>query len=56
MIALQIAVEKPERMFWSLDRDGVSMMHLGALPLIRIHPENFIHVVIHNGAMILSVA
>ena len=51
MIALQIAVEKPYRMIWCLDGDGASLMHLGALPLIgQKHPENFIHVVINNGA------
>ena len=51
MIALQIAVEKPDRTVWCLDGDGASMMHLGALPLIgRRQPGNFIHVVINNGA------
>ena len=51
MIALQIAVEKPDRRVWCLDGDGASMMHLGALPLIgRRQPGNFIHVVINNGA------
>lgn len=51
MIALQIAIEKPERKVWCLDGDGAILMHLGALPLIgRRHPGNFIHVVINNGA------
>ena len=51
MIALQIAVEKPDRKIWCLDGDGASLMHLGAFPLIgRKHPANFIHVVINNGA------
>ena len=51
MIALQIAIEKPDRRVWCLDGDGASMMHLGALPLIgKRHPRNFIHVVINNGA------
>lgn len=51
MIALQIAVEKPNRKVWCLDGDGAGLMHLGALPLIgRKHPENFVHVVINNGA------
>lgn len=51
MIAVQLAVEKPERKVWCLDGDGASLMHLGALPLIgRRHPCNFIHVIINNGA------
>ena len=51
MIALQIAVEKPERPVWCLDGDGASLMHLGALPLIgRRGPANLVHVIINNGA------
>lgn len=51
MIALQIAVEKPDRKVWCLDGDGASLMHLGALPLIgRKRPGNLFHVVINNGA------
>ena len=51
MIALRIAVEKPERRIWCLDGDGASLMHLGALPVIgQRSPSNLIHVVINNGA------
>ena len=51
MIALRIAVEKPERRVWCLDGDGASLMHLGALPLIgKKHPGNLIHIVFNNGA------
>ena len=51
MIALRIAVEKPDRRVWCLDGDGASLMHLGALPLIGNRaPSNLIHVVINNGA------
>ena len=51
MIALRIAVEKPERRVWCLDGDGAALMHLGALPVIgRRLPRNLIHVVINNGA------
>ena len=51
MIALRVAVEKPDRTVWCLDGDGASLMHLGALPLIgKRRPPNFIHVVINNGA------
>ncbi len=51
MIALQIAIEKPDRKIWCLDGDGASLMHLGAFPLIgRKKAGNFIHVVINNCA------
>ena len=51
MIALRIAVEKPERRIWCLDGDGASLMHLGALPVIgQRSPSNLVHVVINNGA------
>lgn len=51
MIALRIAVEKPNRRIWCLDGDGAALMHLGALPVIgRRLPGNLIHVVINNGA------
>lgn len=51
MIALRIAVEKPDRRIWCLDGDGASLMHLGALPLIgKRCPANLIHTVINNGA------
>ena len=51
MIALRIAVEKPDRRIWCLDGDGAALMHLGALPVIgRRLPRNMIHVVINNGA------
>jgi phosphonopyruvate decarboxylase len=51
MIALRIAVEKPDRRVWCLDGDGACLMHLGALPVIaQSHPENLIHIVINNGA------
>ena len=51
MIALRIAVEKPDRKVWCLDGDGAALMHLGALPVIgRRLPGNLIHVIINNGA------
>ena len=51
MIALRIAVEKPEKTVWCLDGDGAFLMHLGAAALIgNRHPARFIHVVINNGA------
>ena len=51
MIALRIAVEKPEKKVWCLDGDGASLMHLGALPVIgKRLPSNLVHVIINNGA------
>ena len=51
MIALGIALEKPDRRVWCLDGDGALLMHLGSLPVIgRARPENLTHVVIDNQA------
>ena len=51
MIALEIALEKPNRRVWCLDGDGAALMHLGALPVIaQRKPVNLIHVVINNAA------
>lgn len=51
MIALAIALAKPERRVWCLDGDGAALMHLGALPVIaQRSPANLIHVVINNAA------
>ena len=51
MIALRIAVEKPDRRIWCLDGDGACLMHLGALPVIgQRAPSNLIHIVVNNGA------
>ncbi len=51
MIALRLAVEKPEKRVWCLDGDGASLMHLGAMPVIgKRLPPNLVHVIINNGA------
>ena len=51
MIALKIALERPDRRVWCLDGDGAALMHLGALAVIgKKAPRNLIHVVINNGA------
>ena len=51
MIALEIALEKPNRRVWCLDGDGAALMHLGALPVIaQRKPANLVHVVINNAA------
>lgn len=51
MIALKIAMERPERRVFCLDGDGAALMHLGALAVIgQEAPENLVHAVINNGA------
>lgn len=51
MIALGIAMEKPDRRIWCLDGDGAALMHLGAMAVIgQRQPRNLVHVVINNGA------
>lgn len=51
MIALGIALEKPERRVWCLDGDGAALMHLGAMAVLgRKKPANLLHVVINNAA------
>ncbi len=51
MIALGIAMEKPECRVWCLDGDGAALMHLGALSVLgQRKPRNLIHVVINNAA------
>ena len=49
MIALGMAVDKPDRRIWCLDGDGALLMHLGALQLIaERQPSNLVHVIINN--------
>ena len=50
-IALGIALQKPDRQVWCLDGDGAALMHLGALAINgSLHPNNFKHIVLNNGA------
>ena len=50
-IALEIALQKPERRVWCLDGDGAALMHLGAMAVIGAKgPANLIHVVLNNEA------
>lgn len=50
-IALGIALQKAEKQIWCIDGDGAVLMHLGAMAVIgSVHPRNFIHVIIDNGA------
>ncbi|MBQ8200209.1 MAG: phosphonopyruvate decarboxylase [Clostridia bacterium] len=51
MIALGIALEKPDRRVWCLDGDGAALMHLGAMAVVgQRKPANMVHVVINNAA------
>ena len=51
MIALGIALEKPERTVYCLDGDGAALMHMGSLFQIgETSPANYIHVVFNNEA------
>ena len=50
-IALEIALQKPERKIWCIDGDGALLMHMGAMALIGSNkPKNLVHIVINNGA------
>ena len=50
-IALEIALQKPERKIWCIDGDGALLMHMGAMTLIGSNkPKNLVHVVINNSA------
>ncbi len=51
MIALGIAMEKPDFRIWCIDGDGAMVMHLGsALVAARQKCGNLVHVVLNNGA------
>ena len=51
MIALGIALEKPDRTVCCLDGDGAALMHLGSLlQIAAVAPQNYIHVVFNNQA------
>lgn len=50
-IALEIALNKPDRKVWCIDGDGSVLMHMGAMAVIGTNkPENMIHIVINNEA------
>lgn len=50
-IALGIALNKPNTKVWCIDGDGAALMHMGSMALIGAKsPENYIHVLINNGA------
>ena len=50
-IALEIAVNCPEKKVWCLDGDGALLMHMGSMAVIGSNkPDNLIHVIINNSA------
>jgi len=50
-IALGIALQKPERKVICIDGDGAVLMHMGGMAIIGSkQPDNFVHIVINNGA------
>ena len=50
-IALGISMSKPNAKVWCVDGDGAALMHMGSMAVIGAKsPNNFIHIVINNGA------
>jgi len=50
-IALGIALNKPKRKIICIDGDGAVLMHMGGFAIIGTQqPQNFLHIVINNGA------
>ncbi len=50
-IALEIALQKPERRIWCLDGDGALLMHMGVMAVMGSYgPKNMVHVVFNNEA------
>ena len=50
-IALEIALQKPNKKIWIIDGDGSCLMHMGSMALIGYNsPRNLIHIVINNGS------
>ncbi len=51
MIALGIALNKPETKVWCIDGDGACLMHMGAMHVIsKSGAKNIVHTVINNGS------
>ena len=50
-IALEIAIQRPDKKIWIIDGDGAVLMHMGAMAVIgSMKPKNIVHIVINNGA------
>lgn len=50
-IALEIALQRPDKKIWIIDGDGAALMHMGALAVLAANkPKNIVHILINNGA------
>lgn len=50
-IALEIALQKPDKKIWIIDGDGAALMHMGAMAVLASNkPKNIVHILINNGA------
>ena len=50
-IALEIALQKPEKKIWIIDGDGAALMHMGSFAVLAANkPNNIVHILINNGA------
>ena len=50
-IALEIALQKPEKKIWIIDGDGAALMHMGSMAVLAANkPNNIVHIVINNGS------
>ena len=50
-IALGVAINKPDKRIWCVDGDGAVLMHMGSMAVVgNVNPDNFVHIVINNGA------
>ena len=50
-IALEIAVQKPNKKIWIIDGDGAALMHMGSMALMGANkPKNVVHIIINNGS------
>lgn len=50
-IALGVAINKPNKRVWCIDGDGAVLMHMGSMAVVgNVNPDNFVHIVINNGA------
>lgn len=50
-IALEIAIQKPQKTVWIIDGDGSALMHMGAMAVLAANsPKNIVHIIINNSA------
>ena len=50
-IAMGVAINQPLKKIWCIDGDGAVLMHMGAMPVLAsVKLDNFVHVIINNGA------